>query len=154
MHERMSREAASAAGCSAMANDLGAATAGVDSRGGSQDTDEHVYWHHMARPGQTAADAAQGFADHIAHYSSSCALEDIALVLHAWQDSYSPAHRGFPQWHGFQGTSLLGLLNHGLNDFIASNGTYDAAKNKSKEIILDRMSHCPNLCKSGAQQCR
>ena len=146
MHRRITYEAAMEAGCSARANELATEAVGVDFRQDSQKPDHHVYWHHMAKPGQSRADAEAGFNSLVQEKSHSCYMKDVALLLHAWQDSFSPAHREFQQWHGFDDTSLLALAIHGLEDSIASVGTFNDAKANSRQIILDLMRRCPHFC--------
>lgn len=151
MHNRMSREAAGLAQCSRQASALGSATAGVDDETqypGSQ-SPLNSFWHAMSDgsgEGQSPEDARAQYEQYLNDLTPSCNISDIARRLHATQDSYSPAHRGFKPWRGFRLRDIFGLAGHGLRDTFASPGTYRDAVDASTAIIDQVRLNCPCFC--------
>jgi len=145
MHGRMAREAANEAGCSTRADEMATAVAGVDGEAGSQDP-QNSHMHHMAKPGQSPGAAEADFLGYVNAMTRSCDMRDFAHAAHAWQDGFAPGHRHFQEWHGFDDTSPVKLLIHGAQDAFASNGTYNAAKDKTRDLITDLMKRCPGFC--------
>jgi len=147
MHRRMSSEAAAAAGCGSAAGDLGRLTAEVDTEIEGSQKPENSIWHGM-RDGinnQTVEEAQAAYEEYVAENSASCEPAKLARALHAVQDSYSPAHRGFKKWKGIW-RSLPSLPLHVLQDTFAHPGTYQNAVADSAAIIAGAAARCECLC--------
>jgi RHS repeat-associated protein len=150
MHSRMSREAAVLANCSKKAGELGTATARVDDGDEFPGTQapKNSFWHAMSDgvAGQTPEDASDLYDDYMNNLASSCDVRDIGRRLHALQDSFSPAHRGFQSWSGFRLRGVFGLIGHGLRDTFASPSTYRKAVVASRSIVDQVRETCPCFC--------
>jgi len=147
IHRLMSTEAADDAGCSSKAALFGAKTAQVDDLPTSQDP-QNSFWHGMSngQAGQSPSDAGIQYDKYVAENSQSCDIDRLARALHAVQDSFSPAHRGFQPWNGFSNTSWWALLIHGIQDATPDATTLGQAIGASTSIISEAKARCPCLC--------
>lgn len=145
MHARMTTEAAIAAGFGQdFANSISNLTVGVDSLPGSQDP-ANAAWHGMANGDESPEDAEKDYEQYL-QANMNLAMQDcdenaLARVLHAVEDSFSPAHRGFQTWNGFSQTSDWDLFIHGLEDTFANPGTYNSTVNAAANI-MERYKSC------------
>ena len=98
-HGQFTFKAAREAGCSINgANKLAIETAKVDDREGTNKP-ENAHWHGMV-DGRPEGDPAKSIREYVKIQRKgwhTCDLKDLALALHALQDTYSPAH-GFKPW--------------------------------------------------------
>lgn len=143
IHRSITRNAAKAAGCSGAAGDLAKETAGVDNRPGSQEP-ENSYWHAMVDGTKDAAgqDAdIKSYYDRVNTNSKSCDPKELALALHAVQDSYAPAHSAFKPWR----KSVFAYVRH-FSDLGWSEPCEEAVA-ASRQIIEAAKKDCPCLCK-------
>ena len=70
----------------------------------------------MRDPDWTPEQAKEKFDKYVQKNLASCKLGDLARALHAIQDSYSPAHKGFQEWLGVEWTPAKDLVSHLLKD--------------------------------------
>ncbi len=147
-HDLATRLAARKVGCDKIADKLGEKTAGVDSLPGSQDAKNSFV--HAMRDGlrnQSVETAEALYSALIEANSESTNPDDLALALHALQDSFSPAHEGFQPWYGAQ-TPLSDLIWHGIQDFIAGfTSDFQAAVDASVNLLKKAKELNPCLCK-------
>ena len=143
----MTQEAA-AGSCPNIASDLGRLTAQIDRLDRSQ-APPNSFWHAMSDgiEKQSPEDAQHQYDEYVSQNASSCDLGQLARALHAVQDSYSPAHRGFQPWKGTFRTNPFRLAWHGLQDTFAMPGTYDQAVAASAAIINAAAAACNCLCR-------
>jgi RHS repeat-associated protein len=150
MHNRMSREAANLAKCSKRAGELGSATASVDDGRKFPGTQapENSFWHAMSDgiAGQSPEEASDQYDEYMNTLATSCDIRDIGRRLHALQDSFSPAHRGFKSWRGFRLRDVFGLIGHGFRDSFASPSTYNRSVDASRSLIEQVRETCPCFC--------
>jgi RHS repeat-associated protein len=125
----------------ATAQRLGQLTGDVDNLPGSQDP-VNSHWHAMQDPGIWKFEAEQNYRKHVAENLDSCDLRNLAMALHAIQDSYSPAHGGFKKWYGWAATSGLSLAWHGFLDSPLMFLPLMDAKKATRSTIKDWQCRC------------
>jgi hypothetical protein len=86
------------------------------------------------------------YMNYINGLKNSCDITALAKLLHATQDAFSPAHRGFQCWRGTKGESVFELISHGVLDLSPSNSTWSAVVSASSSIIEDFKKRCPCDC--------
>jgi hypothetical protein len=141
-HESMTYNGASAAGCSYNgANKLAKETRGVDYRKDSQKP-ENAYWHAMVdgRPGADPAESIRKYNDLQSEASHTCSVKDLALALHAFQDSHAPAH-GFKPWGGH-----LSEYGKHYTDAFPSAALKNHIIDETRRFLEDARRRCPCLC--------
>lgn len=146
-HRQMGWQGAFGGGCGKRANEIGAATAAADSDDafpGTQDPD-HSYMHSMCDGNNTRQDSMEQFIfylDYLEKLRNSCEIRDLGLLLHAIQDSYSPAHSGFQCWEGM---AHWGTIWHGIQDTFGFSGFYGAVAASSAEVSRFK-ARCKCVC--------
>lgn len=108
-------------------------------------------WHCMSDGSklQTTEEGARDFQEYIAKHKGGCSIRDVARVLHATQDCFSPAHEEFEPWYGEPpSTPWPEMIEHGLKDFFVSDETFDKAEEASVEALKQMQENCPCLCES------
>jgi RHS repeat-associated protein len=142
IHKMMTEEALERARC--RLDDLPVKTADVDILEGSQNP-LNSHWHHMSRPNDDAATAQGRFENHLNENRASCDLGKLANVLHAVQDSTSPAHKGMPTWSGKE--TVLQLVRHGMSDSSPNWSDWGDAVSRSAAEIAAFKARCPCVCR-------
>lgn len=143
IHREITEMALADAGlkCCKFAAGLPDDVAGVDDEPGFQDPD-HSFYHAMVDCYNRAGWALERmkYYDLIKRKWQSCDVKDIRYALHAVQDSYAPAHKGFQPWCGG-----IHIVKH-VTDLFMTNAAYDAA-NRSRWLLEDIAKCCPQLCR-------
>lgn len=146
IHDEVSRHAALRSGCSVRAEEIGQATASIDGAPNSQ-RPENSAWHGMSRPKMGTLGAELEFVDYLEQNLQSCSLDSLARRLHAIQDSLSPSHRGFKEWHGvFSLRTLLTFIPHAIGDTWLTEATRAEMLWRSEAVIREWKSRCPCSC--------
>jgi len=143
VHNRITNNAAIAAGCSTLAPRLRKMVALVDFKPESSAT-YNAPWHGMCRPKQNQRQGSEEIRDYIDSQVKSCTLDGLANALHAAQDSFAGGHRGCQPWDGgFLG--FPGFVHLWEDSFPGASGA--AAEAESVRIINRYRSMCPCPCK-------
>ena len=142
IHKMMTEEALERAGCEV--DGLPLATADVDIQENSQ-RPENAAWHHMKQGWQTIAQAQAEYDKYLQQRRSSCETGDLARVLHAIQDGFSPSHRDFQTWTDKEGVGRLIL--HGLADMFPSPSSLERSTAATASEISAFMLRCPCVCR-------
>jgi len=142
IHKMMTEEALEKADC--RLDDLPKKTADVDTLPLSQ-TPSKVAWHHMRQRGQNYTEAKSNYDVHLYEHRQSCDIDQLKFVLHAVQDSTSPAHKDLPEWTGNE--TLGQLIRHGLQDAFPSWPDWNSAVGKTAAEIAAFKARCPCVCK-------
>jgi RHS repeat-associated protein len=137
-HGQYTFEAAREAGCSINeANKLAVETAKVDFREGANDP-ENAYWHAMVDgTSKDPAKSIRQYNDLQRNARQTCDIKDLALALHALQDSHAPAH-GFKPWGGH----WYEYGKHYADPFWSVGGHAD----ETRRFLEDARRRCPCLC--------
>ena len=110
----------------------------------------------MRDPSWTPQQAKEKFDDYVKNQLATCNIAGLANALHAIQDSFSPAHKGFKAWEGFPLASSMaelignvsGLALHGIRDAPTPWNFPEMmqAKKATKSTISDWRNRC--ICRS------
>jgi RHS repeat-associated protein len=150
VHKMMTEEAMARAGTSCRnLTLLPLNTADVDKLKGSQ-LPQASHWHSMCDG--SIADVVPlevqkaRYSNYLNGLKGSCDPEDLARLLHAVQDNFSPSHRGFQCWNGVSGDTVFGVIGHGLKDFFGAGGSaWKDSVNASVKAISEFTQKC-NCC--------
>lgn len=92
------------------AADLAGRVVDVDTEDGSQEM-RSSHMHAMCPP-RTSRDRCEArYNEYVREQLAKCTLDGLAHAIHAVQDSYSRAHRGFRVYPGMLGLSPMHLLD-------------------------------------------
>lgn len=120
---------------------LGDLTGAVDGVPGSQNR-ENSSWHAMKDPSWDSSQAEEYWRQYVNDNLAECTLEGLARALHAIQDSFSPAHRGFQTWWGADSYSIVQLIPHGIADSPLSIGALAQSKSATRRTIQQWRARC------------
>ena len=146
VHNRITRNAAAAAGCSNLAGPLAKKVALVDFKPGSQDVD-NAHWHGMCGPGN-AGNPARGqqlIDQRIQDRLNKCNLDGLGDALHAAQDSYPMGHRGCRPWQGWMTTPIVEIVSHAYYDYFPA-AAEALAQAESQRLIEQFKQRCECVC--------
>jgi RHS repeat-associated protein len=147
VHNRITRNAAAAAGCPKLAGPLARMVALVDFKPESQATD-NAHWHGMCSP-KNANDPAAGqqlIDNYIQDRLKKCKLDGLADALHAAQDRFAKGHSGCRPWNGPWRTAITDTLSHLYQDSWPGAATEAAAQAESQRLIEQFKQQCECVC--------
>jgi len=142
IHKRMTEDGLERAKCTKLEPALPLKTADVDI--GSQGSADS-FKHSMCDGNENPFDKDQQWNNYegwIARLRTSCNPDDLASLLHASQDKYSPGHRDFKCWRG----PGIGAIGHWLADAFPSGSAWESSVNATSQEISSFKNRCPCAC--------
>lgn len=113
-HREFTASGATQAGLSSsQASALAEAVVNVDTEPGSQEI-KNAHRHAMCLPRMSKAECEARYKKYIESELSKCTDDGLAHAIHALQDSYSGAHRGFRVFPGLIGLSPFHVVDDAL----------------------------------------
>ncbi|GAB3254574.1 RHS repeat domain-containing protein [Chitinimonas naiadis] len=118
-------------------NEMAQLVADVDILPGSQKPDyEHSPWHAMCAPGQSSEDSDARREALTSNALQSCKLSDLAMAMHAAQDSAAGGHKQCQVWNGRVS------LAHLKADIFPTKDAVNEALSKSAAILTQFEQKC------------